>query len=103
MVYKLFITERAEELLDKLLSYLINDLKNVQAAIHLMDEVSKIYNRLEENPFQFPLCRDFYLRSKSYREAIITDMNYHIIFEIDRNVINILGVFHGLEQYELKL
>ena len=33
-------------------------LKNTQAAVHLFDSIDRIYDRLEENPFQFPESRD---------------------------------------------
>ena len=54
MTYNLIITERADELLDKLVFYLLYQLKNEQAASHLLDGVSKIYDRVAENHFQFP-------------------------------------------------
>lgn len=54
MNYKLIITERAEELLDNLVCYLLYQIKNEQAARHLLDSAEQVYSRLEENPFQFP-------------------------------------------------
>ena len=103
MVYNLIITERAEELLDNLVYHLIYRLKNPQAAGHLMDNISDVYDRLEENPYQFPDCRDAFLKSKGYREAVAGDMNYIVIFRIEDNDVYILGVFHGLENYKAKL
>ncbi|MEE0884631.1 MAG: type II toxin-antitoxin system RelE/ParE family toxin [Faecalimonas sp.] len=76
MTYNLIITERANELLDKLVFYLLYQLKNEQAASHFLDGVAKIYDRVVENPFQFPQCRDSVLKRKEYREAVIPDMNY---------------------------
>ena len=103
MVYKLVITERAEQLLDHLVYYLLFQLKNEQAAAHLLDAVSNVYERLEENPFQFPECRDAYLKSKQYREATTMDMNYVIIYRVEDGTVYVLGVFHGLESYETKV
>ena len=37
MAYKLNVTEHADELLDHLVDYLVNNLKNEQAAKHLLD------------------------------------------------------------------
>jgi hypothetical protein len=79
MGYKLIITEQAEELLDKLIYYLLHNIKNEQAAIHLLDSVDKIYDRMEDNPFQFPECRDLYLSHLGYREAVLVDMKYLVI------------------------
>ena len=103
MGYRLIITDRAEELLDGLMNYLLYKLKNQQAAIHLLDNIERIYDRLEENPFQFPLSMDTYLLHKGYREAVLPDMNYVLIFKIEGNNVYVLGVFHQLEQYRKKL
>ncbi len=103
MVYKLIITERADELLDKLLSYLIFHLKNEQAASHLIDNIEKIYGRLEENPYQFPASKDGYLRKMGYREAVASDMDYVIIFRIDGDMVYVVGIFHQLEDYRRKI
>lgn len=99
MAYNVVITERAEQLLERLVHYLLFQIKNEQAAVHLMDEISNIYDRIEENPFQFPECRDAYLKSKQYREAITMEMNYVVIYKIEDDTVYILGVFHGLENY----
>lgn len=103
MTYSLIITERANELLDKLVFYLLYQLKNEQAASHFLDGVSKIYDRVVENPFQFPQCRDLVLKKKEYREAVIPDMNYVVIYKIHEDTVYILGVFHGLENYNQKI
>ncbi len=103
MIYKLRITERADERLDKLVSYLLYNIKNQQAAKHLLDNMESLYKRLEENPFQFPECRDSYLKSKKYREAILKDMDYLVIFKVIDSDVFIMGVFHSLENYKNKL
>ena len=102
MVYKLIVTEHADELLDNILHYLIYQLKNEQAAVHLLDEMEHIYDRLEENPLQFPLSRDTYLANKGYHVAIIGQMNYTIVFRVSANVVTIVGIFHQLEKYQKK-
>lgn len=103
MVYNLIISEHAEELLDNLLRYLLYKLKNEQAAIHLMDGIEKIYHRLESDPYQFLECLDPYLKAKNYREAVIPGMNYVIIFQIAKDSVHIMGIFHQLENYGNKL
>ena len=103
MTYNLIITERADELLDKLVFYLVHQLKNDQAASHLLDGISKIYDRVAENPFQFPKCRDLLLKRKEYHEAVIPDMNYLVIYQINQDEVHILGIFHSMENYNQKL
>lgn len=41
-----------------------------KAARHLLDGIEKLYDRLEDNPFQFTDCRDSFLRSKGFKEAL---------------------------------
>ena len=103
MAYNLHVTEHAEELLDRILQYLIYQFKNKQAARHLLDEIENIYGRLEENPLQFPICRDTYLAKKGYREAVTGQMGYVIVFSTQTDVVNIVGIFHQLENYQKKL
>ena len=71
MVYKLNVTDHADELLDNLVYHLIYRLKSKEAAKHLLDSVESIYDRLVENPYQFPKSRDMYLAKKGYYEAVI--------------------------------
>ena len=103
MGYKLIITNRAEELLDVLVRYLLYRIKSKQAASHLLDCVDKIYELLEENPYQFPACKDDYLAHRGYKEALLHDMNYIIIFKVEGKEVFVLGIFHELEQYKDKL
>ena len=103
MAYKLIISEHADKLLDQLIFHLIYRLKNEQAAKHLLDELDKIYDRLEDYPQQFRLSRDRYQAKKGYREAVVSQMNYIVVFDINDDCVNILGVFHQLENYLGKL
>ena len=103
MTYSLNITEHANELLDNLVYHLIYRLKNKQAAGHLLKGINDIYDRFEDNPFQFPKCRDAYLTKKNYREAIVSGMSYIVVFNIDGNVVNVLGIFHQLGNYQSKM
>lgn len=105
MAYNLTITEQAGEMMDRLVGYLICNLCNMQSAEHLIEEVSSIYVRLRENPYQFPKCSDYYLRKQGYRKAKVRRMKYVIIYRVDesKKQIYILGVFHELERYLMKL
>jgi plasmid stabilization system protein ParE len=103
MAYKLIVTKRAEVLLDNIVYHLLYRLKNKQAVKHLFDGIENVYDRLEKNPEQFPISRDSYLAAKGYREAVVPEMNYIIIFSIGTNVVNVVGIFHQLEDYQRKL
>lgn len=66
-------------MLGLLWNHLLKRLKNEQAARHLLDGIENVYERLEENPLQFPLSRDAYLAGKGYHEAIAPQMDYTIV------------------------
>ena len=103
MAYNLIISDRADKLIDERVDYLINKFKNPQAAIHLLDGISEIYDRLEENPYQFSDSRDELLLKQGYKEALISDMKYKILFRIENNNVYVVGLFHVLEHYAFKV
>lgn len=103
MAYKLIVTERADKLLDNIIYHLLYCLKSEQAARHLLDELEKIHIRLKENPLQFPLSKDIYLESKGYHEVVIPQVDYILVFNIKDDTVNIVGIFHQLENYQRKL
>ena len=99
MAYNLIVTERADELIDRLTSYLVNNLKNPGAAARFLDELEAIYDCLQDNPFQFSESKDKYLFLRGYREAMFQEMKYRVVFYADEQSVYILGVFHTLEDY----
>jgi len=105
MHYKLIITERSEELLDNIINYIINKLKNPQAAKNLIIGIENVYSNLEYNPEIYAYSEDHFMKSRGYRKAVIPNYNYVIIFRIDKekNTIYIMGYFHALELYKNKL
>ena len=103
MDYELIISERADELTDRLTSYLLNNLKNSGAATHFLDELDLIYDRLIDNPYQFPDSPDEYLFLRGYREALFETMQYKVIYRIEGHQVLIVGVFHTLEDYRRKV
>ena len=103
MAYNLVVTEKAEDLLDNHIYHLIYRLKNDQAAAHLLDCIDRIYERLEENPFQFPGSTDVNLIRIGYREAVLTEMDYVIIFRVEESSVYVVGIFPQLENYRKKV
>ena len=73
--------------MDHLVYYLIYCLKNKQATRHLLDGIDMIYDNLIEY----------------YRNAIVSQMNYSVVYDIKDNEVNVLGIFHQLENIRDKL
>lgn len=103
MAYKLIIADRANDLIDSQVYYIINKFRSPKAAAHLLDGISAVYDQLEENPYQFADSKDGFLRRRGYKEALIPEMQYKMIFRIDQNTVYIVGVFHDLEDYPAKV
>jgi len=79
-MYRVEISDRADYELDRILSYISEDLSAPQAASSFIDEIYECYDRLEQNPYIYEKCRDPKLRSEGYRRAIIK--NYIILYKI---------------------
>ena len=103
MHYNLIISQRAEEMLDEIVNYLIQHLKSRQAALRLLKDLEQVYCRLKENPYQFPICKEDYLTKKEYRVVPLKNINYILIFKVLNDTVCVLGIFHQLEQYNKKL
>ena len=96
---KLLVSPAADRDLDSILSYLINELCNPQAAGNLLDEVEAAYDALVENPEAFEMCRDQRLVELEYRKVQVG--NYLMIYQYDSELdeINVLRFFHESQNY----
>ncbi len=103
MAYELLISERADQQIDKLASYLLTVLNNPRACANFFDEIKKTYEMLRSDPFCFKLCSEELLAQKGYRSAQLPTMRYRIIYRVEQSRVYIVAVFHTLENYSRKL
>lgn len=103
MGYKLQITNKAEQDLDEILDYIITELCNMEAALHLADEVERHYNMILDNPYLYVECQQPLLRNLHYRKIVMG--GYLAIYRIDEqnNIIYIERFFSDLQDYAAKL
>ena len=96
---KLVVSPAADRDLDSILSYLINELCNPQAAGNLLDEIESAYDALVEAPEAFELCRDGRLVDLEYRKVKVG--NYLMIYQYDSEFdeIDVLRFFHESQNY----
>ena len=96
---KLLVSPAADRDLDSILSYLINELCNPQAAGNLLDEVESAYDTLVETPEAFEMCRERRLAELAYRKVKVG--NYLMIYQYDSELdeINVLRFFHESQNY----
>ena len=55
MTYKLLITQDANNDIDEIVSYIVNELKNPVAARNLLSEIESGFETISFNPHAFPL------------------------------------------------
>ena len=99
MAYEVKITAAAEKDLDLILSYLVNELANPQAAGHFLDEIAKVYLLLREQPQCCPVCSQKLLNR--YRKVPI--LRYVMLCRIEENTVYVERYFSHLEDYLHKL
>jgi len=99
MGYRLHITASAEKDLDEILTYIIGELDNLDAAIKLADEIDERYGKLEENPFIYEECRDPRLKLLGYRRIVIG--GYLLVYRIDEDekTVYVERFFSQLQDY----
>ena len=99
MAFNVKVTASAEKDLDAIVSYIVQELSNPQAAGHLPDEIIRMYRMLADDPMIFPACSQPLLQR--YRK--ITVLRYVIIYRIDGETVYVERFFSQLENCADKL
>ena len=103
MAYKVVITSDAEHDLDRFLNYLINEKKNKQAAINVLNDFETTKQELAIVAGNLKLCDNTHLKTLGYRRINFKSHRYFALYRIqDENVI-IDRIFHSLQDYERKM
>ena len=103
MAYKLVITEKAENDLDSILTYIVDELCNSPAAAKLADEVEACYNRLAENPHLYGECQQSLLRKAHYRKAVIGNYLMSHRTDDEKEIVYVERYFSEIQDYASKL
>ena len=103
MEYKLIISPKARNQIDSCVDYIVNQLMNSDAAIHLSEEIIEAYDRISENPYQFQLSPNSFLAELGYRRVHLSHMSYHFEIKVEEKCVDVDGFFHDLESYPDKL
>ena len=98
MAYTVNRTQAFEDDFDESLDYLVNELKSLQAAMTLIDEVEYALSALERSPFLFVISRKPFLGAYGYREYHVK--KYVMVYRVDNNVVSLLRFFHQTQLYE---
>lgn len=82
--YKIIIASRVDQQLLRHIEFLAK--VSIVAARNLRTEYAEVLERLEENPYQFPLETDSVLRDGGYHKAIFYK-RYKAVFLIEDNIV----------------
>ena len=98
-MYELDISDRAEQDLDDIVSYIAGKLAAPQAAADFLDAVYDCYDHLENNPYLYEKCRDPKIQNDGYRRAVIK--NYILVYKIfeESKKVVIHRLFYGRQNY----
>ena len=103
MTYNIISTDEMDKLLDNCVQYLLGKFKSKQAAKHLLDGVSELYEQLESNPNIYRYSSDPFMKALEYHEAKVPGMDYMVVYKVIADNVYILGIFHTLENYADKI
>ncbi|GAU79806.1 type II toxin-antitoxin system RelE/ParE family toxin [Fusibacter sp. 3D3] len=68
-MYKLTITELAQNDLDEIVKYILLECANKMAAVSFLDEVDKCYALLQNSPRIYSICLNKRLEKEGYRRT----------------------------------
>ena len=98
-MYNLTITELAQNDLDEIVKYILNEYSNEIAAVTFLEEVEKCYSFLQNNPRIYGTCLNNRLEKEGYRRAPIK--NYLLIYKINdiTKTVTIMRFFYSAQDY----
>ena len=98
-MYKLDVSDPAEQDLSRIISYIAEKLAAPQAAADFADAVFDCYDRLENNPYLYEQCRNAKLQKEGYRRAVIK--NYILLYKVNEEtkMVVVHRFFYGRQDY----
>lgn len=98
--YRLKMLLKASHDLERIYSYIVNDLFAENAANNLIVQIEKSIMRLKDFPFSCNLVKDEILKNKGYRRLIID--NYVVFYIVDETdeVVVIMRILYGPRNYQ---
>lgn len=88
---------------DEVAGYIANELGSPMAAADFLDGLDELVERLEQNPFAYPLAQDARLQARGYRRALVG--RYVVLFlvrELDEGygTVWVTNLFHSSRNYQ---
>ena len=103
MIYKVVVSVNAERDLEVFFDYLVNEKKNKQAAINVINDFDATVRELSNIAGSLKLCDNPHLKELGYRRINFKSHRYFMLYRIKRKTVIIDRIFHGLQDYENKI
>lgn len=100
MKYRIVRTDKADELLRKIIFYIADDSGSVNAALKYLDKIELVIKRLEDFPLSGSVPRYSILRKQGYRVVIA---ERHLVFyKVNENskTVTIYAIVDGRREYK---
>lgn len=100
MEYDVILSAQAQTQFREMIDYLLNDLKNQQAAINVVDDFDDTILRLSHTAGSLKFCDNDTLRAKGYRTIHFLKHKYLLVYTVNGNRACVEGIYHDLQDYE---
>ena len=94
MIYKVRITDPAQNEMREVFRYIAEDLQNPVAAVRRISQIDEKIQSLKNNPARFPLVRDDYLASKGLRMIVVKSHLVFFIIHEKEHIVSIMRILY---------
>lgn len=101
--YRVVLTVDAEGDMDAFLRYIVHKLKNLEAAVSLLDDFERALSDLERSAGSLKLDGDPKLARLGYRRAHMKRHSYFMLYRIDGDIAVVDRIFHDRQDYRNRI
>ncbi len=101
--YKVVIAPSAKKDIKRYIGYLADVKKSKQAAQALFDDYRKTKKRLADVAGMIKESDNEKIRARDLKRLNFDKHNYFLLFRVKEDTVEIVAIFHSLEDYENKL
>lgn len=98
--YEVVLSDTASAQAEKILDYILYELKNVHAMRSVEQDMKETTERLSHTAGNLKLCDDDVLRAKGYRTIHFKSHKYFMLYKIVGKRAYVIGIYHDLQDYE---
>lgn len=100
MEYEVILSGQAKEGFRKIVSYLLYEFGNEQAAANVINDMEDTITRLSSIAGSLKLCDEPGLRAAGYRTIHFKRHKHFLLYRIIKRQAYVVNVFHDLQDYE---